>query len=82
VSSPLSIGPWRLTVEVRGIPHLAKKSEIPGFLCAALKATACAAFIKESRIKFVRPTGLNRKSGGMTHGPSAQGNREKVISSD
>jgi hypothetical protein len=30
---------------------------------AALDKTACAAFIKESRMKFVSATNLNRKSG-------------------
>jgi hypothetical protein len=27
--------------------------------------TSCAAFIKESRMNFVEPTALNRKSGGV-----------------
>jgi hypothetical protein len=55
-------------VERRGIPHLAKKrARYPDFLCVALSVTVCAAFIKESRMKLVRPTGLNRKSGGMGH---------------
>jgi hypothetical protein len=38
----------------------------PDFLCAILTVTACAAFIKESRMKLVRPAGLSRKSGGFT----------------
>jgi hypothetical protein len=29
--------------------------------------TTCAAFIKESRMKLVSPSGLDRKSGGMGH---------------
>jgi hypothetical protein len=40
-----------------------KPSKIPDFLHQALSVTACAAFIKESRMKLVEPTGLNRKSG-------------------
>ena len=59
-------------VERSGIPHLAqktykKRARYPDFLCAALSVTACAAFIKESRMKLVRPTGLDRKSGGVGH---------------
>jgi hypothetical protein len=30
---------------------------------AALETTACAAFIKESRMKFANATNINRKSG-------------------
>jgi hypothetical protein len=32
---------------------------------AAPKMTSCAAFIKESRMNFVEPIALNRKSGGV-----------------
>jgi ferrous iron transport protein A len=35
----------------------------PDFLYAALDTTACAAFIKESRMKFVSANKLHRKSG-------------------
>jgi hypothetical protein len=35
---------------------------MPDFLHRAPSVTACAAFIKESRMKLVEPTGLNRKS--------------------
>jgi hypothetical protein len=31
---------------------------------AALETTACAAFSKESRMKFADATNINRKSGG------------------
>jgi hypothetical protein len=44
-----------------------KRARYPDFLCAALSVTACAAFIKESRMKLVRSTGLDRKSGGVGH---------------
>jgi hypothetical protein len=36
------------------------------FLCAALDATACAAFFKKSRMKCGGATKLHRKSGGST----------------
>jgi hypothetical protein len=50
--------------EARGIPHLAKNErDAPNFLHAALDRTACAALIKESRMKFREPTKLHRKSG-------------------
>jgi hypothetical protein len=35
----------------------------PDFLHAALDTTACAAFIKESRMKFVNANQFHRKSG-------------------
>jgi hypothetical protein len=35
----------------------------PDFLYAALDTTACAAFIKESRMNFANANNLNRKSG-------------------
>jgi hypothetical protein len=51
------------------VSHISHKERArdPDFLCAALSATACAAVIKESRMKPVRRTGLIRKSGGMGH---------------
>ncbi len=56
------------TVEVRGIPHLAQSARSdPDFLYAAPPMVACAAFITESRMKFVERTKPNRKSGG--YGP-------------
>jgi hypothetical protein len=36
----------------------------PDFLYAAPDMTACAAFIKESRMRFANATKLHRKSGG------------------
>jgi hypothetical protein len=36
----------------------------PDFLYAALDTTACAAFIKESRMNFANANQLHRKSGG------------------
>ncbi len=36
----------------------------PDFLYAALEMTACAAFIKESRMNFANANRLHRKSGG------------------
>jgi hypothetical protein len=38
--------------------------DAPDFLYAALDTTACAAFIKESRMKFANANQLHRKSGG------------------
>jgi hypothetical protein len=55
-------------IEIRGIPPFAKKREGPRIsYCAAPAMAACAAFYKESRMKFVDPTKLYRKSGGMGH---------------
>jgi hypothetical protein len=54
-----------------GIPHLAKNErDAPNFLYAALDWTACAALFKESRMNFMEPTKLHRKSGmwGTRHG--------------
>jgi hypothetical protein len=46
------------------ISHISPKTgETPDFLYAALAMVACAAFINESRIKFVCPTKHHRKSG-------------------
>jgi hypothetical protein len=39
----------------------------PDFLYPALVTTACAAFLKESRMNFVNATNLDRKSGGSWH---------------
>jgi hypothetical protein len=54
----------RLEGEGCGIPHLAKNErDAPNFLYAALDRTACAALLKESRMKFREPRKLHRKSG-------------------
>ncbi len=44
--------------------HGLKKMGDPDFLYAAPEMTACAAFGKESRMKFANATKLHRKSGG------------------
>jgi hypothetical protein len=55
-------------VQVRGIPHLAQSARSdPDFLYATPPMLANAAFLKESRMKFVERTKPNRKSGGMGH---------------
>jgi hypothetical protein len=60
-------------MELDGCPRFAtaylgrKRRGDPDFLYAALDTTACAAFIKESRMKFASATKLRRKSGGSPH---------------
>ena len=55
-------------IEIRGIPPFAKKREGPRIsYCAAPAMAACAAFFKESRMRFVDPNKPYRKSGGMGH---------------
>jgi hypothetical protein len=50
------------------ISHISQKAaRYPDFLYAALPSVACAAFCKESRMKFIKATELHRKSGGMGH---------------
>jgi hypothetical protein len=50
-------------VEGRGIPYLAKNErDTPNFLHAAPDMTACAAFIKESRMDLAGAHKLYRKS--------------------
>jgi hypothetical protein len=44
--------------------HGLNKMGDPDFLYAAPDMTACAAFSKESRMKFANATKLHRKSGG------------------
>ena len=44
--------------------HGLNKMGDPDFLYAALDMTACAAFSKESRMRFANATKLHRKSGG------------------
>ena len=49
-------------------PTLRNKREGPRIsYCAAPTMAACAAFYKESRMRFVDPTRPYRKSGGMGH---------------
>src|ERR1700678_3730285 len=51
-----------------GIPHLAKNERDTRISCTRHQATAtCAAFIEESRLKFINANKLHRKSGGMGH---------------
>ena len=49
---------------VRTSVHGLNKTGDPDFLYAAPDMTACAAFSKESRVKFANATKLHRKSGG------------------
>jgi hypothetical protein len=59
---------WKAADQGLCIPHLAKNERDTRISCVAtLSVTACAAFIEESRMKLVRPIGLDRKSGGMGH---------------
>ena len=53
----------RLSVRGRWYATFAKSAKDPNFLYAAPPRTACAAFIKESRMKFVGSPKLNRKFG-------------------
>ncbi len=46
------------------IAQLLTYHDAPDFLYAALDTTACAAFIKESRMKFAKANQLHRESGG------------------
>src|ERR1700691_3719980 len=48
---------------VSRIPPFAKNAKDPNFLYAAPTRTPCAAFIKESRMKFVGSPKLNRQFG-------------------
>ena len=58
-------------LEAGGIPPFAKSAKDPDFLYAAPPMVTCAAFIEESRLKFVDPTKPTRKSGdGALGGPS------------
>src|ERR1700685_4531570 len=59
-----------------GIPHLAKNERDTRISCTRYQATAtCAAFVEESRMKFINANKLRRKSGGMGH-PSFAGGPE------
>jgi hypothetical protein len=51
-------------VEVRDIPHLAKNERDTQISCTRYQArAACAAFIEESRMKFINANKPHRKSG-------------------
>jgi hypothetical protein len=57
-----------LAVNIGGIPHLAKNERDARISCTGRQATAtCAAFVEESRIKFINANKLHRKSGGVGH---------------
>src|ERR1700685_1854139 len=57
--------------ESNGIPHLAKNERDTRISCTRHQATAtCAAFIKESRMKFINANKLHRKSGVWATRPS------------
>src|SRR5580704_9975218 len=45
----------------------------PNFLHAALDKSPCAPFLKERRMKLLKPTGLDRKSGAMGHPSREEG---------
>jgi hypothetical protein len=51
----------------------------PDFLYAALDTTACAAFIKESRMKFVNANQFHRKSGSCSR-PHLLSNESAMVS--
>ena len=68
VSLRLSIHPTRLAVNLGGIPHLAKNQRDTLISCTRHQATGtCAAFLEESRMKFINANNLHRKSGGIGH---------------
>ena len=61
------------------VSHISRKaSEIPGFPYAAQARATCAAFIKESRMKFINANRPHRKSGGVGH-PSVVANGKSRI---
>jgi hypothetical protein len=49
------------------------RANTPNFLQGARDMAACAPFFKERRMKFVEPTGPNRKFGDMGHPSRAEG---------
>ena len=57
------VGYATVGLEIRGIPPFAKSAKDPNFLHAAPRRAPCAAFIKESRMKFVGSPKPNRKFG-------------------
>jgi hypothetical protein len=48
-------------------------------LYAAADTTACAAFIEESRMKFINASNLHRKSGGMGQPSLCEGTRDGFV---
>src|ERR1700677_1094451 len=52
-----------------------KRARYPDFLYAAPTTATCAAFIEESRMKFINANKLHRKSGGMGHPSVCEGTR-------
>ena len=57
-----------LAANLSGIPHLAKNERYTRISCRQHEtASTCAAFIKESRIKFINATKLRRKSRDLGH---------------
>src|SRR5271170_6848197 len=59
-----------------GIPYLAKNERDTRISCTRHPATpTCAAFIEESRMKFINASKLHRKSGGMGHPSLCEGTR-------
>ena len=56
------------------------RANTPNFLHAALDTSACAPFFKERRMRFVEPTGLNRKFGAVGHPSRALGFGESRLS--
>jgi hypothetical protein len=55
-------------MERRGIPHLAKNERDAPISCMRHQPTAtCAAFIEESRMKFIDTNKPHRKSGDVGH---------------
>ena len=67
VALSLSSRPKRSGAEGPAVPRNFRgnvfRQSVPGFPAAAHDATSCAAFIKESRVKFASATKFNRKSG-------------------
>jgi hypothetical protein len=60
----LLIRPMHLALHVSGVPHPAKNERDTRISCTRhLATTACAAFIKESRMKFINANKRHRKSG-------------------
>jgi hypothetical protein len=57
------VGYANVGIEILGSHPLQRTRRIPDFLLAAPSMAACAAFYKESRMKFVDPATPYRKSG-------------------
>jgi hypothetical protein len=52
-----------------------KRARYPNFLYATPETPTCAAFIEESRMKFINANKLHRKSGGVGHPSFCEGIR-------